>query len=160
MWYFVFFFFLQTRGWSHTAVPDDFSHACCLQDGIQRRDRRPQALCRQVNGPANGAALLLGIRMEVSNKQRLPPNTRQLEHKEGGNVSYLMIGTAKINEHEIPGATAILVLELSFEHGQHLFVCCALRLRFSGGWVAGVPRRRCWRRRRRGLSGLGHRHLG
>jgi len=73
-------------------------------------------------------------------------------------VPYLMIGTTKINEHEIPRATTILVLELSFEHGQHLFARCAQRFSVPGGWVGGVPRRRCWRHRRRGLSGLGCRH--
>ena len=75
-------------------------------------------------------------------------------------MSHLMIGPAKINEHEIPRATAILVLEPGFEHGQHLLARCTLLLRFSGRWVGGVPWRRWRQRHRRGLSGLGHRHLG
>lgn len=71
---------------------------------------------------------------------------------------YLMIYTTKINEQEIPWATSLSVLKLSFEHGQHLFARCALRFSFPGAWVSGVPRR-CWRHRSRGLSGLGCRHL-
>jgi hypothetical protein len=40
-----------------TAVPDDLLDSRRFKQAVQRRYSRVEALCRQIDGPANGAAL-------------------------------------------------------------------------------------------------------
>ena len=40
-----------------TAVPDDLLDSGRFKQAVQRRYGRVEALCRQIDGPANGAAL-------------------------------------------------------------------------------------------------------